>query len=98
MRMHSAIQNFADAANAGRVHYDARELKRRMLWAAFSEFDAALTAASSPEETCNKCNGTGRIEYVMTYHGARDQRFMDKCNKCGGSGKIPTPQTEPRRS
>jgi hypothetical protein len=43
----SRLENFADAANAGRVHYDPRELKRR-IWAAFSEFDAALTAAPSP--------------------------------------------------
>lgn len=33
------LETFADEANAGRVHYDARELKRK-IWAAFAEFDA----------------------------------------------------------
>jgi hypothetical protein len=34
------LEDFADKANAGQIHYDARELKRR-IWAAFADFDAA---------------------------------------------------------
>lgn len=34
------LNDFADKANAGQVHHDARELKRK-IWAAFAEFDAA---------------------------------------------------------
>ena len=33
------LEDFADQAQAGRVHYDARELKRKV-WAAFAEFDS----------------------------------------------------------
>ena len=32
------LEDFADKANAGTVHYSARELKRK-IWAAFVEFD-----------------------------------------------------------
>lgn len=34
------LDDFADKANAGLVHHDAREWKRR-IWAAFADFDAA---------------------------------------------------------
>lgn len=34
------LNDFADKANAGQVHHDARELRRRV-WASFSDFDAA---------------------------------------------------------
>jgi len=37
------LERFADEANAGRVHHDARELKRRV-WASFADFDAAITS------------------------------------------------------
>lgn len=33
------LDDFADKANAGLVHHDGREWKRR-IWAAFSDFDA----------------------------------------------------------
>lgn len=32
------LESFADQANAGQVHYSARELKRK-IWAAFSDFE-----------------------------------------------------------
>lgn len=37
------LEDFADQANAGKVHYDARELKRK-IWAAFAEYDAIRAA------------------------------------------------------
>lgn len=36
------LEDFADQANAGKVHYDARELKRR-IWSAFADFDNAAS-------------------------------------------------------
>ena len=36
------LEDFADQANAGKVHYSARELKRR-IWAAFADFDRLVT-------------------------------------------------------
>jgi hypothetical protein len=38
------LDHFADHANAGKVHYDARELKRK-IWGAFAEFDACQQKA-----------------------------------------------------
>jgi hypothetical protein len=35
------LENFADDANAGNVHYSARELKRK-IWAAFADVEALL--------------------------------------------------------
>lgn len=35
------LEDFADQANAGKVHHDARELKRK-IWSAFAEFDALV--------------------------------------------------------
>jgi hypothetical protein len=43
------LNTFADQANAGDVHYDARELKRK-IWGAFSDFDAALDIQQSATE------------------------------------------------
>lgn len=37
------LEDFADQANAGKVHYSARELKRK-IWSAFAEFDALVTS------------------------------------------------------
>ena len=39
------LERFADEANAGHVHYDARELKRK-IWSAFADFDNAVTEQS----------------------------------------------------
>ena len=43
------LDNFADDANAGRCHYDARELKRK-IWAAFVDFDRALSTSATAGE------------------------------------------------
>jgi hypothetical protein len=41
------LDHFADYANAGKVHYDARELKRK-IWGAFAEFDACQQTETKP--------------------------------------------------
>lgn len=43
------LESFADAANAGKVHHDAREWKRR-IWAAFADYDAIRALSQSPQE------------------------------------------------
>jgi hypothetical protein len=44
------LEDFADKANAGDIHYSARELKRR-IWAAFADFDAAGAVGENVQPT-----------------------------------------------
>lgn len=46
LRAKTRLDDFADQANAGQVHYSARELKRK-IGAAFTDLDAVLAVGAS---------------------------------------------------
>lgn len=46
-----------------------------------------MSVAKAEWKPCERCKGSGMLDYTITNHGERDEVVRDKCRYCNGTGR-----------